>query len=61
MKQTKWRVLNKDVIKYFAMLAMLLNHIANVFFWKAARCCLRFFWISDILPQLPCAIFWWRD
>ena len=26
-----WRVLNRDVIKYIAMTAMLLNHIANIF------------------------------
>lgn len=26
-----WRVLNRDVIKYIAMIAMLLNHIANIF------------------------------
>lgn len=26
-----WRVLNRDVIKYIAMAAMLLNHIANIF------------------------------
>ena len=26
-----WRVLNRDVIKYIAMTAMLLNHIANNF------------------------------
>ena len=25
------RILNRDVIKYAAMLAMLLNHIANIF------------------------------
>lgn len=31
MEQTKYRILNRDVIKYFAMFAMLLNHIANVF------------------------------
>ena len=26
-----WRVLNRDVIKYIAITAMLLNHIANIF------------------------------
>ena len=26
-----WRVLNRDVIKYIAVTAMLLNHIANIF------------------------------
>lgn len=26
-----WKILNRDVIKYIAMLTMLLNHIANVF------------------------------
>lgn len=31
MEQTKYRILNRDVIKYIAMFAMLLNHIANVF------------------------------
>ena len=31
MEQTKYRILNRDVIKFFAMFAMLLNHIANVF------------------------------
>ena len=30
-KEAKYRVLNRDVIKYIAMAAMLLNHIANVF------------------------------
>ena len=25
------KILSRDVIKYFAMLTMLLNHIANVF------------------------------
>lgn len=27
----KWKVLNRDVIKYIAMFTMLLNHISNVF------------------------------
>lgn len=31
MEQNKYRVLNRDVIKYIAMVAMLLNHTANVF------------------------------
>ncbi len=31
-----WRVLNRDVIKYIAITAMLLNHIANIFFWCRA-------------------------
>lgn len=30
-----WRVLNRDVIKYIAMTAMLLNHIANIFWCRA--------------------------
>ncbi len=30
-QKSKYRVLNRDIIKYFAMAAMLLNHIANVF------------------------------
>lgn len=39
MEQTKYRVLNKDVIKYFAMFAMLLNHIANVFLESGTLLC----------------------
>ena len=31
MEQNKYRVLNRDAIKYMAITAMLLNHIANVF------------------------------
>lgn len=52
-----WRVLNRDVIKYIAMTAMLLNHIANIFLVPGTlwyRC----WWISATLPPLPCAIFW---
>ena len=30
-ERTSCRILNRDAIKYFAMFAMLLNHIANVF------------------------------
>lgn len=32
MEKENWKVLNRDTIKYIAMAAMLLNHIANVFF-----------------------------
>ena len=32
MEKENWKVLNRDMIKYIAMAAMLLNHIANVFF-----------------------------
>lgn len=28
---TKWKILDRDTIKYFAMLAMLLNHISTIF------------------------------
>ena len=52
-----WRVLNRDVIKYIAITAMLLNHIAN-FFWCRAPSGTRCWWISATLPPLPCAIFW---
>lgn len=31
MEQSKYKVLNRDVIKYIAMLTMFLNHVANVF------------------------------
>lgn len=30
-KEKSFRILNRDAIKYFAMFAMLLNHIANIF------------------------------
>ena len=50
-----WRVLNRDVIKYIAMTAMLLNHIANIFLAPSGTRC---WWISATLPPLPCAIFW---
>ena len=52
-----WRVLNRDVIKYIAMTAMLLNHIANIFLVPGT---LWYEVLVDIgyLPPLPCAIFW---
>lgn len=31
LQDAKWKVLNRDVIKYAAMLVMLLNHISHVF------------------------------
>ena len=31
MEKENWKVLNRDTIKYIAMAAMLLNHVANVF------------------------------
>ena len=31
MEQSKYKVLNRDAIKYIAMLTMFLNHVANIF------------------------------
>lgn len=37
--EAKYRVLNRDIIKYVAMAAMLLNHIANIFLIPGTLLC----------------------
>ena len=49
-------MLNRDTIKYLAILAMLLNHIANLFLSHPEHCSARSFSTSAILPQSRCAI-----
>lgn len=51
------RILNRDVIKYAAMFAMLLNHIAHIFLTRGTP---LYEVLEDIgfLLRRRCAIFW---
>ena len=41
------KLLNKDIIKYFAMLTMLLNHIATIFLRSGTLVCESFLAIES--------------
>lgn len=52
----KYKILNRDQIKYIAMFLMLLNHI-SIIFLEPGTFLSELFWTWVTLLLLPCAIF----